>query len=537
MQVAQKQASPGSVRPRRLSLRVSKSDVLPWLIVGLLTLIGVALRLAVANQPLFADELSTYWLITDHGFLDLFSAVHSNAEITPPLYFVAAWATAHLSHAEELVRAPSLVAGTVTIPLVYLLGVRTVGRPAALVAAALTTFSPFMVYYSAEARAYAVMMLFVVGSTLALLLALDSGRARWWIAYALCSCLAMYSHYTCAFLLAAQLVWTLWAHPSARRAAILANLGAFVLFLPWATGVRKDLTSPTSDLLSLLSPFTVDTVSSNLVHWTFAHPYPYVPIDGMPGVVPLALGAGGVLIALAGCLANRIHRHRQRGSPALMERHRRVLLVVVLAASVPLGTVLASVVGNNIFGVRNLAASWPALALCVGALIAAAGPRLRYLAAALILLAFVIAGVKMLDDDYVRPNHRETAEFIEREIRPGEPVIDATALISPGPLSTLDTTIDPRIPLFRAGAPVRTDHPFNFNDPIVTTDEAFLQAATAAAGKRIFYVSTEAPDTPGYAQRKQALSVKGSRSGYRLVSTRTFPGFVKAQVDIFEPRE
>ena len=156
-------------------------------LVGLLTAAGLALRLAVAHQSLFADELSTYWIVTAHDLGGVLSTVHSNAEITPPLYFVAAWLATQISHAPELLRAPSLIAGTATIPLVYLLGMRTLGRAAALVAMALTAVAPFMVYYSAEARGYGVMMALTVLSTLAMLIAVDCGRARWWVVYALAS--------------------------------------------------------------------------------------------------------------------------------------------------------------------------------------------------------------------------------------------------------------------------------------------------------------------------------------------------------------
>ena len=72
---------------------------------------------------------------------------------------------------------PALVAGVASIPLVYAVGVRTVGRGAGLLAAALTTLSPFMIFYSAEARGYGVLMALVLASTLALLIALDDGQA------------------------------------------------------------------------------------------------------------------------------------------------------------------------------------------------------------------------------------------------------------------------------------------------------------------------------------------------------------------------
>ena len=128
------------------------------LIVAALTAVGVALRLAVAHQSLAADELSTRWIVAGHGLGDVLSAVRTDAEITPPLSFVAAWLTTRIDVTPELLRAPSLVAGAAVIPLVYAVGLRTVGRRAALVATALTAFSPFMIFYSAEARGYELMI-------------------------------------------------------------------------------------------------------------------------------------------------------------------------------------------------------------------------------------------------------------------------------------------------------------------------------------------------------------------------------------------
>ena len=505
-----------------------RAGAVPWAVVAVLTLAGAVLRLVVANQTLYGDELATYWVVTTHGLADVVSVVHTNAEITPPLYFVLAWFPTQISHAEEYLRAPSLAAGIATIPLIYVLGLRTVGRSAALVATALTTLSPFMIYYSAEARAYAVMMFLVVVSTLAMLRGAETGRVRWWVVYGLSSCLAMYSHYTCAFLLGTQLLWLLWVYPEARKAAILANLGALILFLPWATGVRKDFTSPTNDILSSLSPASLHDLSVYVEHWAFGHPYPDVSLEGMPGVPAMALLGLGVGIAVVG-LARRSLRQRRSVDA-------RVLLLVLLALSVPLGTAAASAIGNNIIGVRNIAASWPAYVLVLAVLLAAAGPRLRWIACGFAILAFAIGGLKMVDDDYVRPDHRASAQFVEREIRSGDAVIDETAVISPGPPSTLDTTLRPGLPVFRAGAPAQKHRPFDFGDPIVTIGEAVAQATELPGEGRILLVSTGAPDVIGHEQRRRALRGRISDFGYERVARRTFPGFEPAQVEIFEPR-
>ena len=131
---------------------------MPALAVALATVVGAALRIDVATQAYFGDELSSYWIISKNGLRDVLSTVHSDAEISPPLSFVAGWLASKASLDPEVVRLPSLIAGVATIPLVYLVGKRTVGRGPAAVAAVVTALAPFMIYYSAEARGYALMM-------------------------------------------------------------------------------------------------------------------------------------------------------------------------------------------------------------------------------------------------------------------------------------------------------------------------------------------------------------------------------------------
>ena len=267
--------------------------------VAAITVVGAALRLVVLQDSLFADELSTYWVVSEHGLGGVISTVHSDAEITPPLYFVLAWLTTRLDLTAEMLRAPSFLAGVAAIPLVYRVGARTVGRTAALVAAAITALSPFMVYYSTEARGYELMVALALLSTLAMLVAIDDRRARWWVLYAASSCAAVYTHYTAVFVLGAQLLWLLWAHPEARRPALLANLGAALAFLPWISGLIADLNSPTTKILGALEPFDLHTVTIVLEHWSIGYPYRFVGLGSVPGTIGLILIGAGVAVAIA----------------------------------------------------------------------------------------------------------------------------------------------------------------------------------------------------------------------------------------------
>jgi mannosyltransferase len=119
----------------------------------------------------------------------------------------------------------SLLTGAATIPLVYLLGRCTVSAAAGLVAAALAAGCPFLIYYSSEARPYALMVFLVLVATLALLQALASPGWGWWGVYALAACAAAYTHFTSVFVLVVLFLWALVTQPAARGRLLLASGG------------------------------------------------------------------------------------------------------------------------------------------------------------------------------------------------------------------------------------------------------------------------------------------------------------------------
>ena len=491
------------------------------LIVVALTAVGVALRLAVAQQSLFADELSTRFIVAGHGLADVVSVVHTDAEITPPLFFVLAWLTTRPGLTPELLRAPSLIAGAAAIPLVYLLGVRTVGRRAALVGAALTTFSPFMVFFSAQARSYELMIVLVLGSTLCLLTAVEQRRTRWWVAYAVCACAAAYTHYTCVFALAGQLGWLLWAHPEARRAAVTASAAAAVGFLPWLSGLQGDLQSPTTDILSALQPFDPHYIRASVVHWAIGLPdlSPRTRIALLPGTAAvvaflLALGVGLAAFAAA-AVRGRLRVDRE------------VVLVIVLAASVPVGEAVASAVGSNLFSARNLAASWPAFALCVAALLVAAGPRLGTAAAGLAIAAFAVGGVKLLDPDLRRPDYDGVVAFVDDTAAARDVVVDGVSAAPAGVPTAMDVEFAGHHRVVPLGRPKVRYDPFRILAAPPPAGDQVRRAAAAARGGRLYLLL--APEGPLMAEAIAAVP-----SDYRRVETRTFPGINPIKVLVYE---
>jgi 4-amino-4-deoxy-L-arabinose transferase-like glycosyltransferase len=503
--------------PRERGPRLAPRNLIAPAVTAI-ALAGVAVRLLVLQESMLADELSSYWIVSGNDLSGVVSTVKSDAEITPPLFFVLSWLATQIELTPEMSRLPSLLAGTATIPVIYLLGLRTVGRSAALAATAFVSLSPFMIYYSAEARGYALMMLLVALSTLSLLLAIDTRRASWWVAYAVCSSAAVYTHYTCVFALGAQYVWVLWSHPEARGRATLANLAAAVAFLPWLSGMRADLDSPTTKILSALTPFDLESIRVSLSHVAIGYPYSILSLRELPGLV--AVGSFGLAVCVA-LVAVVARAWKRRIGPSDLDR--RLVLMVLVALSVPLCEALLSAVSTNIFGGRNLAAAWPSFALALGALLVASGRRLRYLTVGLALACFAIGAARMLQEANQRPDYQAVADAIDADGRPGDVVVDA-AVLSPGPLSPLEVALQEPRRVMRFGAPDQRERPFGVFDQVVPRSQVIGNAAAAAAGGRIFVVAVR--DRPG----PQPTSFPG---GYRRVERRSYRGTADLLLDVW----
>jgi hypothetical protein len=488
-------------------------------LIGMI-LLGAAIRIIYASQDLFADELSTYWIISTNGFGGVIDTVHTTAEITPPFSFVLSWLATRIDLTPEMLRLPALVGGIGTIPLVYLIGTRTVGRGAALLATALTTLSPFMIYYSAEARGYGLMIFLLLGSTLAMLLAVDRGGRRWWVAYALLTCATAYTHYTAIFVIATQFAWVLWAHPGARRAAIVSAAAAAIGFLPWISGLRGDLDSPTTKILSGLSPFDLDSIRTSLEHWGLGYPYASAGgLTNLPGVPALVMLAVAVAVAIAGLVGAQ-----GRIRAWFAGDDHRFALLFALGLATPVGEAIVSLIGSNVFGTRNLAASWPYLTLAVAALLTVGRMRFRVAAAALTVVAFGIGATKMLTESaYERPAFADAAAYIEE--RPAAVVVEAAAL-TPGPLPPFDMSLGSAIPDLRLYIPAEKDHPFEVGDTYPDPQEVVDQAVATAEDRPIAFV-TGVPSTT-QSELEELLP-----NGYRLLEDRSFPGLSELRVFIY----
>src|ERR1700742_3631693 len=154
-----------------------------WLVAGL-TLGAAVLRFATLGvQSYHHDEIVTASRLLRGSFGHAMDAV-GFSESTPPLYYALAWFWTQMTGTGEWgLRSLSALAGVLTVPVAYLLGAELRGRRAGLWAAALVAVHPMLLWYSQEARAYALVALLGALSALYWLRAERSGARRdfvWW---------------------------------------------------------------------------------------------------------------------------------------------------------------------------------------------------------------------------------------------------------------------------------------------------------------------------------------------------------------------
>ncbi|HEU4736519.1 MAG TPA: glycosyltransferase family 39 protein [Solirubrobacterales bacterium] len=180
-----------------------------WIVAGL-TLFAAVLRFATLGaQSYHHDEIVTASRILRESFWHAMDAV-GFSESAPPLYYAVAWLWTQLTGTGEVgLRSVSAVAGIATVPVAYLLGTELSSRRAGVFAAALVAVNPMLIWYSQEARGYALLVLLTALSLLYFVRVLDRGRRRDSIAWGVVSALALATHYFAAFPIAAEALWLL----------------------------------------------------------------------------------------------------------------------------------------------------------------------------------------------------------------------------------------------------------------------------------------------------------------------------------------
>jgi hypothetical protein len=262
-----------------------------------IVVLGAALRFATIDlQSYRYDEAVTVGRVLHPGFFDTFSAV-GRSESTPPLYYLVAWAWSRpFGTGEVWMRSLSALAGTASIAVVYLAAVALpLPRRAGLFAAAAVGVSPVLVWFSQDARAYALVFLLTALSFLFFARARRGGRRRdlaWWAAF---SALAIATHYFAGFVVVAEAVLLALAWPRRREALVAIAAIAAVGALLAPVALKQDAHAHADWIGNQSLPHRLGRAGAKLVGEDNGEEHG----TRQPGPIPLGIPAALAVAALA----------------------------------------------------------------------------------------------------------------------------------------------------------------------------------------------------------------------------------------------
>ena len=381
-----------------------------------LTALAAILRLPTLGlQSYDFDEGATVYILRG-SFNDLLDGV-ARHESTPPLYYVLAWLWAQAFGTGEIaLRLLSAIAGVGIVPIVYAVGATLASRRIGLAAAAFVAVSPYLVFYSQEARSYALLVLLSGAGLLFCVRAIAAPSARTLGLWAAVSVAALATHYFAVFPWLGEAV-ALAVFGAPRRLLVRAIAVVALASIPLLVLARHQAAAGHASWIgasSLLERVRV-TLETFALGATFKGTLPHAILAAC-GVVAVAMSAAfvtaGVLLARRATAAER----RAAGVAGLIAA---VAIVLPLVAALGPG---------DYFIHKNLITVVPVLAVVVAAGLACArAGRIGTIAAiglvlagtALTLMSFAIPSMRRADLRRVsqqlgRPARERVVVFVPR---------------------------------------------------------------------------------------------------------------------------
>ncbi len=372
-----------------------------------LALVGVLIRLPYLDLPMRYDEAHSF---VNYANWPVFVTVSTYNEPNNHIFHNVCVhiVTRMLGSAESIVRLPALIAGVLTIPAVFLLGLCWGGRGAGVVAALAVACSSPLIEYSVNARGYSLQGLLLVCLVLLARYSLRHDNIASWSLMSLLAALGFWTVPTMLYLYSLLITWSVLLHFASPKSA--PEHGRFWRRLCAHCAATMLLT------VALYSPVLVVQGTAPFVSSRFIVPLGWREfVETIPSTLTsttsllardLPLVSAG-LFTLGWLLVLR---------PSYWQRCRAPgLLLLSLGACFTLVAVQGVTPPPRIW-----TPLWPLLLTisCCGlmSLVAGTGPRTRHLiTAALLLLLCVWPLFRMVQRDTVRQS-RETGTFPDAEV-------------------------------------------------------------------------------------------------------------------------
>jgi mannosyltransferase len=379
--------------------------------VSVLVALGVALRwYRIGSQPLWVDE-ATSLKFAHLSLGQLWSWPTVADPGNPPLYYTLLHWWIRFGDREGTLRLLSALFGLATIPVVYALGRTVRDHRLGVLAALLFTVSPFQVWYSQEARGYALL---TFGASIAMLGVAwllrhperaGSVRTAGWAlgAYVLGTAVALLSHDTAVLLLVGANVlmvgwWVVRRTPGFLRTWLLAQAAVVVLWASWLPAFASQVRGGAA-YAWIPKPTVAIVRDAAYALWGGV-------TRGTPYMLELA-----VVAVLAGLGLWSWHRDR-----------RWVAFVLTFLLAAPLGELAVSL-WRPVFLQRTLV--WTGVPLCLAMAAGLLWIRPRVVGALVLVGVLVLAGIGLRSYYVLNPKEAwdQVAAYVDGGVHRGDAIV------------------------------------------------------------------------------------------------------------------
>ncbi len=447
----------------------------PWVTLAIIgiTLLGAVLRFYhLGHESLWLDEMFS-WTLSHQVSLLRSIARGALTETNPPGYLaLLIYVQRCLGDSEVALRLPSALAGVAAIPALFALGRRMYSSWMGLAAALLLAVSQAPIYFSQEARTYALALLATLFTFLVWypLFASPSGQVtaprRWMAGYIAAATVLLYLHYYGLLIVLGQALGALWLHRSrgeARRRVLMTYGVVGILYSPWL-------------LVSIYQ-----YVRLHNVDW-IQKPQPGFVLEylGFAFNDSTALGWMAALAVVA--LGVHLVVRRRHGVEASLVREDASILAWLLF---PLAAAyLVSIAGRPLLVTRYLVIVLPALYLVVARVLALLpGPRLARSLAVAVLAGAILVDLTGRLGYYTTPQKAELREAAAYVMKHDIAHTESLVITYPWPDFVYNYYFE------RAGSALRADVAVHIDLDLARVDAALEQRQP----ERIWFIHTDQP--------------------------------------------
>jgi 4-amino-4-deoxy-L-arabinose transferase-like glycosyltransferase len=177
----------------------------------LIILAGLCLRLyRLGDNCLGFDEVGVSYVTKVRSPAEFIFLVRSHV-MAMPLDYAVTWLVSRLGTGNAILRLPSAIWGTLTLPVCYALFHELTDKRTALFAVFLLAIAPFHIQYSQELRFYASLTFFYTLSTFTLWRAMKENRTRYWLLFSVMAVTGVFFHMYVLLVLVNALFFFLFA--------------------------------------------------------------------------------------------------------------------------------------------------------------------------------------------------------------------------------------------------------------------------------------------------------------------------------------